>query len=375
LHEAATQALSSITCTLSQQRMRAAEQLDSFQIYVSRHGQQLSSIELSGNQDLLWSSEDDSVVVQMLLPVSTRLESLSINSMQVQLHPGSTAPAQLTKLHLQRCMLKKGLADPETILSQLPAVQHLHMNLAGRNRTEAVSLSGDMLLLMPQLTYLMLGDMTATSPAAVQDLQHLRHLRHLSMLCNRSPCPAYVLQPLSHLTHLHLQWCYELARSNFAPAGLTNKSQLRHLDLDGGCLRNPDAAAALLSQLQQLTQLTFLRLSSTLTSSLAPSAAAYSALTASAGIRTLDLSGCALPGGIWKFLFPVGKVLPQLQEVRLAHLQQPLRLTVSDAASIAGCCPGLRKLDVGATSCKVEDRDRVVARLSYVENVRLPREI
>lgn len=59
-------------------------------------------------------------------------------------------------------------------MSQLPSLQHLHFKLAGRGVSEAVSLTGDMLLNMPQLTSFMLGGMAATIPAAVQHLQQLQ---------------------------------------------------------------------------------------------------------------------------------------------------------------------------------------------------------
>lgn len=85
------------------------------------------------------------------------------------------------------------------------------------------------------------------------------------------------------------------------PAVLSSMSGLHHLALQE--LRLPSAAAAeLLRVLPELLELTYLNLNGTLLHE-APSAAAYSALTASSQLQVLRLDRFALPPQSWQHIF------------------------------------------------------------------------
>jgi hypothetical protein len=136
------------------------------------------------------------------------------------------------------------------------------------------------------------------------------------------------------------------------PEALAGKTQLQHLDLDLNYTVLGAAAevAQLLSHIQQLQELTHLRLPHLRADGEgAPPAAAYSALTASSKLQHLDITDCRVAAGIWEHLFPAGRQLPHLRSLNIAHVQEPNRVIaiMPEGSRLASCCPSLQTLDLG----------------------------
>jgi hypothetical protein len=108
-----------------------------------------------------------------------------------------------------------------------------------------------------------------------------------------------------------------LGGSLFGAGAIAGKTHLQHLEvsecrIDGGST----GVAELLSHLQDMHQLTYLKLYGVLECRRAhnPPAAAYSALTASSEQQHLDIIGCIFPEDVWQHMFPVpGRQLSHLR--------------------------------------------------------------
>jgi hypothetical protein len=92
------------------------------------------------------------------------------------------------------------------------------------------------------------------------------------------------------------------------PGALAGKTLLQHLRLTDCCEeQSPEQDAHLLSQLQQLQQLTELVMSTRRYHIQdTPPAAAFAALTASSKLHHLSLSRCYLASYAWRYTFPPG---------------------------------------------------------------------
>jgi hypothetical protein len=185
---------------------------------------------------------------------------------------------------------------------------------------------------------------------------------------------ASMLSRTCHLTRL------ELALLLVEPAVLAGKTELQHLRIDHCDMPDgPGDLVQLLAQLQDLPgpaeQLTYLNISGIFKDELMeereedeeedwgeeweeeekaeeddmpPSAAAFSALTASSKLQSLTITYNALPAGVWPHTFPAGK-LPQLQFLELVEPRMASGGSEPPKGSLlASCCPGLRHLDVGS---------------------------
>jgi hypothetical protein len=108
-------------------------------------------------------------------------------------------------------------------------------------------------------------------------------------------------------------------------------------------------AAALLLELNKLTNLTDLQLVQVLWAHAAGmQPAAYSALTASSRIQSLDLSFSLIPSKAWRSMFnPDLQILPHLHTLNIACSQAPM--TDQDLSLMVQCCPGLRALGLKGT--------------------------
>lgn len=108
-------------------------------------------------------------------------------------------------------------------------------------------------------------------------------------------------------------------------------------------------AAALLLELNKLTNLTDLQLVQVLWAHAAGmQPGAYSALTASSRVQTLDLSFSLIPSRAWRCMFnPDLQNLPNLHTLNIACSQAPI--TDHDLALMVQCCPGLRTLGLKGT--------------------------
>lgn len=146
-------------------------------------------------------------------------------------------------------------------------------------------------------------------------------------------------------------------RGSFQAACLENKPSLQHFSLTGP-IPSPAKVAELLDKLSNLPKLSHLSLRGTRYA--APTAAAYSALTASCVPQSLQLSYTKLPGAAYGAIFPANKQFPQLKVFKVFDFivrqkRQGPGLLHSDAERIVRCCPNLQLLghvQAAAEGCK-----------------------
>jgi hypothetical protein len=204
LQWAAVQALSSV----SARRLDQAR-IDSVLLYLAKHGQHVRSLALRGLHPTMHLPE---------LPLSlTKLDSLQLEFMELQLQPGSGAQGvlravfPLTRLELSKCSLLDGAQGLAAALVQLPDLEHLKV-------TE------DMLAVCPQ-----------AFPTDV-----LPHLQKLTCLLlgdvgspNGSIKPRAFVHPLQALTRLvDLQLGLPVVQTGFVTAdALSGAAQLTRLVL------------------------------------------------------------------------------------------------------------------------------------------------
>jgi hypothetical protein len=132
-------------------------------------------------------------------------------------------------------------------LSQLPQLEHI------KYASVDVAFPGHVLADLQQLTYLDVVYQPADTLEFVHLAPGLRDLRASLKMTNSTT----KLSALQHLTSLQLM-PYS-GGAEFSPAGLTNKGQLQRLEIRGAeAAGGPAGVAALLFQLQQMTQLTHL---------------------------------------------------------------------------------------------------------------------
>jgi hypothetical protein len=172
-------------------------------------------------------------------------------------------------------------------------------------------------------------------------------MRELRLVpANSISVTAPLLAGMQHLTVLQLATTnYSVGR--FEPAALAGKTQLRHLDLEHCELHGaaPGEAAgeqALLSQLQQLTQLTYLHLNDVLHCMEVP-AADFSALTASSQLEHLDVSADC-EDGVWQYVLPTGRELPHLKHLCGDFADAEANPHPEDIARVAVCAPAVQEL-------------------------------
>jgi len=340
LHQAAASVLSCINVDISDQ-----QQLDSVCLYLSAHGQHIRSIEVKGSNEALLSLHQ--------LPLSLQLDQLSLYgpSLQLQLQPDNAqlgvpqAGVPLRRLVLVGCRLVDGNEGLEAILSQLTNLEHLSLRNVDDAYGEAVLFPSHVLQHLLKLTLLQFDSISTllTDSAALQDLHLLTRLQDLQLDVGCAPgvhVSAGLLAPLRNLTRLHLSGFWEPAR--FEPGCLAGKTKLQNLTL---CKFEPAGAAAgvaaLLSEVQQMQQLTCLTLSGCLYCC-APSAAAYSALTASSRLQRVHSVNNVLPPDVWGQLFPAGRQLPYLQFLSANEIDACI--TPADAARLVKCCPAVQHL-------------------------------
>ena len=100
-----------------------------------------------------------------------------------------------------------------------------------------------------------------------------------------------------------------------------------------------------------------------------PLADVFSALTASSKLRSLTISDCMLPEGVWQHVFPTGRQLPHLTSLDISHpedhngdseessdSEDPHEVLVAapDAEYLVRCCPGLLSLNMLGLRCSTE---------------------
>jgi hypothetical protein len=330
LHHAAVAALHSIDIDVRDQ-----QQADSVLVYLHRHGSHVNSLQL-------WSPAGiGSRLLLFQLPPSLQLNSLQLVGWTLQLQPGngfqgvmgSAAGAPpLKQLRLRDCTLLDGPEALEAALLQLPALEHLSLG----NLEDAVLQSRPWL---PKPVCFPTG--------VLKQLPKLIHLELAAMGEGNLDVTASMLSDACHLTRLALQGAV------LEPGALGGKAKLQHLELIDSDWE-PEAAAgvaALLSQLQHQTQLTYLQLYSWHADhelSGHPPIAAYAGLTASSKLQHLDISGCNLPAGVWQHIFPAGRQLPHLTLLDISEVTQlpDGAATAPEGSRLVSCCPSLQAFNM-----------------------------
>jgi hypothetical protein len=274
---------------------------------------------------------------------------------------------QLTRLELE---YSYGAAVPEesiqmSALSGLVGLQHIIL----RNAHQQALPDG----LPSQLTKLTCLDMSYNSDSAcdgVQQLQHLSSLtalqqlsvsvpwrphdiplttgafwgaQHLSQLTALKLCPAFEFSPnstksWSRLTALH---SLSLHGCTVQPGVLSKLQQLQalsHLLCSGAC---PAEVLAEIAQLSALTELDYIA-GYIGEDDVPPAAAAFTALTASTNLCSLELGQHI---GIQACdLFMAGKVYPHLRRVNLTRGELGMPLSEQQLQQLCCCCPALDSL-------------------------------
>ena len=360
LHQLAVELLSSITLkTDSQQRV------DSLLLY--NHGQQLDSISLTG-----------AVTLRQLPPNLSKLSSLELNRMHLQLRPGGNGhpgvlgafpPLPLKQLRLNGCRLLDGIMGLAATAS-LPGLQHLSINSCvsfSRQEVQELTIPGFVMSRLQPLTYLELvgvcvenADRNRHGAANLQHLSGFTRLLDLRLLPANSYRVTTSEQLPAQLTRLVLGGSMGVWLDAAALAGRT---LLQHLDLEcHGVLNGAAGVAQLLSQVRQMQQLTYLRLEgSSSNDESCPPAAAYAALTASSKLQHLDISKCRVPAGVWQHVLPAGRRLPNLQHLGLSYTRVPAGLAATHASGslegLEGVCQltALRQLRLRGPSDAAEE--------------------
>lgn len=353
-------------------KVHSQRHLDGMLQWLGKHGQHVAGLKLTHDR----RSSQPSI---FHLPQSLqRLVSLELGGFAVQLQPGGVSQAvlgavgsSLKQLLLDECTLLGDKHVLASALSLLPALQHLSIR-GTRLAAEHEQLVFPEESHQPQqLTCLELRGVQLRLPAALQQLTGLQELlvdlgRMPGALKPIKAVTADMLSGLSRLTCLTLAGLQGVA---MRPGILHGKTALQHLCVldsithSSGCM---GAAAPLLSDLQQLQQLTYLDLSlhsdtlhhinyylnvprSRIQTAVdpMPPAAAYAALTTSSKLQHLNISCCQLPTGVWQHLFSPGMPLPHLRVLNISNVKHPGGSAAApEGISLASCCPRLQSLDM-----------------------------
>ena len=339
LHQAAVQALSSITLVTDQQ-----QRLDDLQLYLSQHGRHVSSLNLRAPGHV-WR------VALWELPRSLQLSSLTCENVHLQLLPGygyqgvlrGGAAPPLKQLRLKQC---RPIDEPTAVsaaLAQLTDLEHLSISEYGSSGREFLVLHALQHLTFLELDVFILGNPAVQCLSALTRLVDLRLQTH-----NTYSVSANTMSGLQRLTRLQLatsdRYGTDHGHVSVEPAALSGKTGLQHLELCKGRIAYGAAGEGqLLAHVGELQQLAYLSLCDSLIHHAAPpgsdnSAAAYSALTASSKLQHLNIE-CCMPAQAWEHMLPAGKQLP--------HLRTLYASCLPDITHLASCCPGLQSVRVG----------------------------
>jgi hypothetical protein len=349
LRTAAAEALRALQAVV-----RSQQQADSALLYLARHGQHVSSISLQQSGDTI-------IYIRQLPSQCSQLRSLKLSRLDgfgfiMQLGTSDThqgvlqaCAGQLTRLEAYWCRLREDSpAAPAAALAALTGLQHLDVDELDTHVGQwegGGGLPGLVWSALSRLTSLTLkAQMLPADAAALEGISNLAQLEHLKLNCTKSPAvvtPA-VLSWLQRLRRL------ELHGGSLEPAALACvASQLQHLGLlCPGVPADATGTAALLAQVARMQQLTKLRLGMCLIHP-APSAAAYSALTASTGLQRLDLAYNYLLPGALQAMF-AARQRTALQQLQLFQLVNTVFVEMSsgDIEALVACCPRLQALQV-----------------------------
>jgi hypothetical protein len=348
LQQLSAAALTSIAVAVKNQ-----QQVDGLQQYLSRHTAHVQSLHLRGRYPYIMLLLDE-------LPPGLQLRRLVLKGVRLQLLPGGggagvlRAGAPIKHLEIRDCEVSDTASGAafERALSQLPQLEHVTY----AHWMHPPAFPGRVLSHLQQLTSL---DVTDASGDVLEHIDRVPGLLDLkvslkiksnNLLSGDGETTGSKLSELKLLTSLDLRAARRLALP-FDTAGLANKGNLRHLRMtDAHMAGGPAGVSALLSHLQQMTQLTHLslqrhnKLHRPGYACDGPPAAAYAALTASSTLQHLDVSHCEMPADVWQHMLPAHRQLPQLRVLETSYWGLPGRWTHADTVRLASCCPNLQEL-------------------------------
>lgn len=364
-HAAALAATRSIDLSLD------SDQLDGLHVWLQEHGSHLISIRLHVHGAGFR-------IISLLH--CTQLQHISLSGPRVQLGAGAAqqgdllACPQLTALSLQSCILGAGARELASlsILTSLRGLQLQHVESADDAVFPAALLSQLVGLTKLQLAGIILQSSDVLQHlSCVTDVQHLwleftppmrltaqqalsgatalqslSKLTSITLIAPRAECTMQNMPGLSKLTRLD---DLRMSCSILQPSILEGCRNLKALRINASWA-DSTAVLAAVGGMQRLTDLT-------LTGNpvwFCPSAAAYTALTASSGLRKLCLVQAELPVGAWQHMF-AGSRAPKLEYFRhdLAW-QMPQGVSAADIHSLHGaadaqhlaCCTALQELSI-----------------------------
>jgi hypothetical protein len=352
LRQAVAMTLRDISAVLKQY-----QHVISLQRYCTNHGQHIDSIDLQLGFDEQLVYQHEPVTLNQLPHSKLQgLTSLKFSMLHLHLQPGAQgllvfqgvieAGIPLQQLHLDRCTLLDGEEGLAAALLLLPKLQHLSFTRNYSSTGADLRFPSSVLQALSQLTYLEIEHNPLQDPADLQQLQGLTRLQDLRLILGALNIQASVLSGLQSLTRLQLHG--DCQYGELQPGALEGMTQLQHLEvvsyrIDGGSA----GVAELLSHLQDMQQLTYLSLRSSLHEAAIAEAASYSGLTTSSKLQHLDISSCTLPTAVWRQLFPASCQWPHLRELCLNGLRHPTGPAAAPAGScLVSCCPGLQSLQM-----------------------------
>lgn len=325
--------------------------------WLDKHGLLLSQLKLYGGHGLVMAS----------LPCPG-LRELLIHGFHLQLTPRGGQPGLLhaatglTQLVLLRATVLGG-SQQLTALSVLTDLQHLVLSELQEPSLQYAAIPGCLLSHLQQLTHMQI--VSGLSDAALQHLSRLTNLQQLQLErlgADTTPAALAHVALLQQLTSLLLEGAHFTlgdvstpsvaaltglsvlqlhACNSLEPGLLSTLTSLHVLQLKLSPLEGAaEGAEQLLALLPKLRQLTALELHAALVQE-APSASAYSALTANSKLQALQLSSAQLPAGAWDAMFPAhGLQAPaQLTFLRLAYCEEQLGEKALEG--LVRCCPKL----------------------------------
>jgi len=250
--------------------------------WMLQHGEHLTSLQLSA-----FNAESGRTLTQLPCP---KLRELDLRCIQVQLSGSSTHPGVLhsctwlTKLFLVSCRFADGHSSL-AVLSSLVGLQHLTIIGVVSKSTDGGFLPSTALQHLTQLTALHLN--SAGQLLNADSLQHvscLVNLQELGLFDSTVPLSPSTTPGWSRLTALRKVY---LQCVSVDPSILQDCTQLQDLGLQSVAIISAGGAAALHSLLGRLQQLQCLCLAE-LQYDWPVAAAAYSSLTASSDLHTLE---------------------------------------------------------------------------------------
>jgi hypothetical protein len=265
LHQAAAVVATSIRAEVTQQ-----QQVDSMLLYLTNHGQYISSLDLEGP---LEGMSDPTITLQHL-PHDTLqgLSNIEFSYLRLQLQPGGRfqgvlrAGAPLKRLYFCQCRLLDGEEGLATVLPLLPQLQDLDVianvlnwPAGAAHRTWPECFPRSTVPKLQQLTSLELSGCELKDPDGLEHLQGLTSLEALSFDGRAAPVvKAGMLSGFKQLTRLCLDG--DNNGEVVEPDALAGQTQLQRLAVFGFRIAGESAATTeFLFHLQHMQQLTFLK--------------------------------------------------------------------------------------------------------------------